>query len=109
MSYNPHLEMLTCQPEPDISRNIRECFLTATLPLPHVNHGHHDHNVMRVDQFLALPYLGMPGSASSPTEWRASASSTQSNNTSNAWIVNLSNGNTNNNDKTNTNQVACVR
>ena len=33
MSRMHHLEMLTGQPEPDISRNIRECFLTATLPL----------------------------------------------------------------------------
>lgn len=103
MKSNIHLEMLPCQPEPDISRNIRECFLTATLPLAP------DSTVWLVDQFLAQPYLGMPGSASSPSEWRASASSTQSNNTSNAWIVYLSNGNTNNNDKTNTNQVACVR
>lgn len=98
-----HLEMLSRQPEPGVSRNTRECFLTATLPLAH------GHSAMLVDQPLALPYPGTPGSASSPSEWRASASSTQSNNTSNAWIVNLANGNTNNNDKTNPNQVVCVR
>jgi hypothetical protein len=35
--------------------------------------------------------------------------STVSNNTNNAWIVNLGNGNTNNNNKNNSNGVVCVR
>ena len=43
------------------------------------------------------------------TEWTVSASSTNSNSTTNAWNVNLANGNTNNNGKTNTNYVSCVR
>ena len=51
----------------------------------------------------------MPGSTGAPSEWRSIASSTKSDNTTNAWIVNPANGNTNNNDKTNTNQVVCVR
>ena len=37
------------------------------------------------------------------------SASTVSNNTTNAWRVNLSNGNTNNNNKTNSNYVRCVR
>jgi len=43
------------------------------------------------------------------TEQRILASSTVSNNTSNAWIVNPNNGNTNNNDKTNSNRAVCAR
>ncbi len=37
------------------------------------------------------------------------SATTKSNNTTNAWNVNLSNGNTNNNGKTNGNTVRCVR
>ena len=37
------------------------------------------------------------------------SATTKSNNTTNAWNVNLSNGNTNNNGKTNGNNVRCVR
>ena len=36
------------------------------------------------------------------------SATTQSNNTANAWRVNLHNGNTNNNDKTNSNRILCV-
>jgi len=37
------------------------------------------------------------------------SATTKSDNTTNAWNVNLSNGNTNNNGKTNANNVRCVR
>jgi len=37
------------------------------------------------------------------------SSSTQSDNTDNAWNVNFNNGNVNNNNKTNNNNVRCVR
>ena len=37
------------------------------------------------------------------------SATTNSNNTTNAWNVDLSNGNTNNNNKTNPNNVRCVR
>ena len=37
------------------------------------------------------------------------SSSTNVNNTNNAWNVNFNNGNVNNNNKTNTNYVRCVR
>jgi uncharacterized protein (TIGR02145 family) len=37
------------------------------------------------------------------------SSTTNSNNTQNAWNMNQNNGNTNNNTKTNTNSVRCVR
>jgi len=45
-------------------------------------------------------------SASIAITWSAT---TKSDNTTNAWNVNLSNGNTNNNGKTNANNVRCVR
>ena len=62
----------------------------------------------------ALTGAAVPGNAgidmADKLEWMVSASSsTNSNNTTNAWNVNLANGNTNNNNKTNTNYVLCVK
>ena len=53
-----------------------------------------------------------------PARWRSERSrascgprpsSPNANNPGNAWIVNFNDGNTNNNDTSNTNQVRCVR
>lgn len=45
-------------------------------------------------------------------KWQSSnywSATTNANNTSNAWDVNLNNGDVNNDDKTNTNHVWCMR
>ena len=61
---------------------------------------------------LACPTAAGPRSlvALAATQKRGAAkSSPVSGNTTNAWNVNFNNGNTNNNDVSNTNRVRCVR
>ena len=69
---------------------------------------------MRIGRWCSRPYINNsePGKVDglyviqSNNYW---SSSTNSNNTTNGWIVNLNNGNVNNNDKTNNNYVWPVR